>query len=125
MSSIEELKKLASRKIKVGQDVGIDEAQRFMNSELITKGTTPIVFAYLYYLYVEWRKSTGKQYISRRYFGRQIKRYLDSGLTKIGKTNYVTYKVKGLEKPKTLTPAWKLLWYEQSKVKKTKKTRRS
>lgn len=125
--SLDQLKKLASRQIKIGRDIGIDEAQRFMNAQLISKGPVPIVFAHLYYLYVEWRKHMDKEFISRRHFGRQLKRYLDPGLTRIGKTNYVTYRVSGLKKPDTLQPAWKLLWNEQkhkSQVKKKKKTRR-
>lgn len=127
-SSIEELKKLAARRVKLGQDVGVDEAQRFMNAHLIKRGSTPILFAYIYYLYVKWRKKEGKEYISRRHFGRLLKIYLNPGKTKIGSTNYVTYKLEGLEKPKRLEEAWKLLWYEQgqqSTIKKKKKTRRS
>jgi hypothetical protein len=129
--NLEKLKKLAARKIKIGQDVGIDEAQRFMNARLLKKGQTPILFAHLYYLYVEWRKSSQKPYLARRHFGRQLRRYLESGKTRIGATNYVTYKVEGLQKPETLQPAWKLLWYEQKKednsrrIKKKKKARRS
>lgn len=124
-SNLEQLKKLASRRIKIGQDIGIDEAQRFMNAKLITKGTTSILFAHIYHEYVEWRKASEKSFISRRHFGRQLKRYLNQGVTRIGTTNYVTYKLSGMDKPKSLQPAWKLLWYEQSKVKKKKKARRS
>ncbi len=127
-NNLEELKRLASKKVKLGQDVGIDEAQRFINAHLIKKGTTPILFAYLYYMYVEWRKKQDKPYISRRHFGRLLKIYLNAGKTRIGKTNYVTYKLAGIDKPKTLDKAWKLLWYEQknySTSKKKKKVRRS
>lgn len=124
-NSLDQLKKLASRRIKIGQDVGIDEAQRFMNAKLLSKGKTPILFAHIYNEYVQWRKASQKTYISRRHFGRQLKRYLESGKTRIGSTNYVTYKLSGMERPKSLQPAWKLLWYEQSKVKKKKKARRS
>jgi phage/plasmid-associated DNA primase len=120
---LEELKRLAAKKIKVGQDVGVDEAQRFLNANLIKTGQTPVLFAYLYYLYVKWRKDESKSYISRRHFGRLLKTYLQSGKTKIGPTNYVTYKLTGIEQPKRIDAAWKLLWYEQSKKKK--KTRRS
>lgn len=125
LAGIDELKKLASRKIKIGQDIGIDEAQRFMNAHNLTKGTTSIIFTYVYYKYVEWRKSDGKRYISRRHFGKQIRRYLNPGKTRIGSTNYVTYKLEGMDRPQDLTLAWKQLWYEQQKTpSKKKKTRR-
>jgi hypothetical protein len=116
-NNLEQLKKLASRRIKIGQDVGIDEAQRFMNAKILTKGTTPILFAHIYHEYVQWRKASEKSFISRRHFGRQLRKYLEPGKTRIGSTNYITYKLSGMDRPKSLQPAWKLLWYEQQKEK--------
>lgn len=124
MSNLQDLKKLASKKIKLGQDVGVDEAQRFLNAHLIKTGEVSFLFTYIYYLYVSWRKKENKPYTSRRHFGRLLKTYLPKGKTKVGNTNYTTYKLDGLSKPKHIHEAWKLLWYEQKNIKTKKKTRK-